>query len=80
MNSSARDAELSEFCKALKLPDILREYEALCRRAKESGLEYEEFLYQLLEIEVRNRQDSAAKQRFKDAHFPDQKTLSQIDW
>lgn len=80
MNSSARDAVLSEFCKSLKLPGVLREYEALCRRAKESGLEYEEFLHQLLEIEIRNRQDSAAKQRFKDAHFPDQKTLSQIDW
>ncbi len=80
MSDTARAAVIQEHCRELKIPSVLREYPTLSRQARDAGLPYEDFLHQLLEAEVQSRRNSAAKKRLREAHFPDQKTLDQIDW
>ena len=63
-----------------QLPAVLREYPALARQAANEGWIHEEFLHQLLETEVLARQASVAQRRVREAHFPDLKSLDQIDW
>lgn len=78
--AAIRDAVLQEQLRTLKLPGVAREYPALARQAREGGWAYEEFLRQLLESEVRSRQDRVAARRLQEAHFPVIKTLDQLDW
>lgn len=80
MSDAARDAVIHEHCKELKLPSVLRGYPTLARQARDAGLAYEDFLRQLLEAEVLARREGAAERRLREAHFPDVKTLDQIDW
>ena len=80
MSDSARGAVIASHCRQLKLPAVLREYPALARQAANEGWVHEEFLHQLLETEVLARQASVAQRRVREAHFPDLKSLDQIDW
>lgn len=80
MNAAALAAVIEEFCRELKLPAVLREYLALARQARDAGLPYEEFLRDLLEAELRSRRDHAAARRLREAHFPELRTLDQVDW
>jgi DNA replication protein DnaC len=80
MNQTACEAVIQERLKMLKMPAIGREYAALARQAREEGWAYEDFLRELLEGEVRSRQERTAAQRLKQARFPDLKTLDQMDW
>ena len=80
MSDAARAAVIQEHCRELKIPTLLRQYPTLARQARDGGLAYEDFLHQLLEAEVLARRDSAADRRLREAHFPDAKTLDQIDW
>jgi DNA replication protein DnaC len=57
-----------------------REYEAAARRARNDGWAYEEYLRELLEAEVRTRNENAARRLLRQARFPDTKTLDQLDW
>lgn len=75
-----REAVLSEHLRALKMPGVAREYQALARQARDGGWAYEEFLRQVLEAEIRSRQERTAARRLQEAHFPDIKTLDQLDW
>jgi len=79
-NAAAREAVISEHLKALKLPTFAAEYAALARRARDGGWDYEDFLGELLEMELRSREERTAKRRLKEARFPDIKTLDQLDW
>lgn len=79
-NVAAREAVIAEYLKALKLPGFASEYEGLVRQASEGGWDYEDFLVELLEVEVHSREERTAKRRLKEARFPDLKTLDQIDW
>lgn len=76
----ATAAVIGEHIKALKLPAIGREYPSLAQRAREEGWPYEEFLCDLLEMELRQRQEKSAARCLKQARFPEIKTLDQIDW
>jgi DNA replication protein DnaC len=78
--TAIREAVITEHLRALKLPGIAREYEALARQARDAGWAYEEFLRCALEAELRSRQERAAAHRLREAHFPDIKTLDQLDW
>lgn len=78
--TAIRQAVLAEHLHTLKLPGIAHEYEALARQARDGGWAYEEFLRCLLEAEVRSRQESVAAHRLHQAHFPDIKTMDQLDW
>lgn len=79
-NAAAREAVIAEYLKALKLPAFATEYPALVRQATEGGWDYEDFLRELLEMELRSREERTAKRRLKEARFPDVKTLEQLDW
>jgi len=78
--STPRDAVIAEYIKQLRVPTLGREYPALARQARDEGWPYEDFLRELLEAEVRARQDSVAARRLREARFPDVKTLDQIEW
>lgn len=77
---AARDAVIGEHLKTLRLPPVGRELAAAARRARDSGADYEEFLRELLEAEVRVRQEHSAARLLKRAAFPDVKTLDEIKW
>jgi DNA replication protein DnaC len=78
--AAARHAVLEAHCRELKLPRVLREHAPLVRQARQDSWDYEEFLVQLLELEVHGRRDATAARRIREARFPDVKTLDQIDW
>jgi len=80
MSAAARDAVIQQHLQTLKLPAFRRSYEALARQAGADGWTYEDYLRELLEAEVRSRQERAAASRLREAHFPDVKTLDQVDW
>ena len=44
------------------------------------GWDYEDFLRELLEAELRSREQRTAKRRLKEARFPEIKTLEQFEW
>ena len=80
MTSTPQEAVIGEYLKVLKMPSINREYKAVARQACDGGWPYEEYLKELLEKEVRSRQEHTAALRLRQAHFPDIKTLDQLDW
>ena len=80
MSEAARNAVIQEHLQTLKLPAFRRGYEALARQASDGGWAYEDYLRELLDAEVRSRQERAAAGRLREAHFPEIKTLDQIDW
>jgi DNA replication protein DnaC len=80
VNAAAREAVISEYLKALRLPAFAAEYRGLVRQATDAGWDYEDFLRELLEAELRSREERTAKRRLKEARFPEVKTLEQLDW
>jgi DNA replication protein DnaC len=80
MSNAACEAVIQEHGKELKLAGVLREYQGLCRRARDGGWPYEDFLRELLEVEVTSRRHNTTRRLLREAHFPDVKTLDQIDW
>jgi len=78
--SELREALIGGYLKNLKLPGIRAEYPQLARQAKAEDWPYEEYLRELLERELRRREQSVAGQRLREARFSDIKTLEQIDW
>ena len=80
MSEATCEAVILEYCKGLKMPAAAREYKALARQAQDGGWNYEDFLRELLEVEITSRQQSAAARRIKEARFPEIKTLDQIEW
>jgi len=80
MTDAVLEAVIQGHARQLRTPTLAREYGSVARRAREEGWPYEEYLRELLEAEVRSRQENAARRYLKGAGFPDLKTLEQIDW
>ncbi len=90
MSNAARTAVLEAHCRELKLPSVRRHYPELVRQATLDGWDYEEFLLQLLEVEVLTRRDGpagyprirgrAVTRLLRQWRFPDLKTFEQLDW
>jgi DNA replication protein DnaC len=80
MTAAVLAAVIEGQARQLRMPTLAREYEAVARRAREEGWAYEEYLRELLEGELRHRQENAARRYLKQAGFPDLKTLEQLDW
>ena len=78
--TAIREAVIKEHLHTLKMPGVAKEYPGLARQAGDAGWSYEEFLRQVLEAEIRSRQERTAAQRVREARFPDIKTLDQLDW
>ena len=75
----AKDLVASQ-ARALKMPGLLRVYEALARQAREEHSGYEEYLHDVLSAETTSRQDSAVRARVREARFPEIKTLDTFDF
>ena len=80
MNDTPRNAVLEEYSRQLKMPTFASNYAPLARQAAEEGWPYEDYLRELLETEVLARQENAARRRIREARFPENKNLDQIDW
>lgn len=80
MSRAVVTAVLEEQIRTLKMPAVRRELESVARQARDDGWPYEEFLRELLDREIKNREQRAAARRLREARFPDVKTLDQIDW
>lgn len=78
--SELQYAVIDSALRTLKLPGIRAEYQQLARTAGAEEWPYEEYLRELLEREVRSREQRTSARRLREAHFPDIKTLDQIDW
>ena len=80
MSDAALAAVIQGHARQLRTPTIARECAAAARRARDGGWPYDEFLRELLEAELRTRQENVSRRYLKQAGFPDQKTLDQLDW
>lgn len=64
----------------LKMPGAAREFEALGRQAREEKWSFEDYLHEVLAVEIQSRRESAIRQRLLEARFPETKTLDQFDF
>jgi DNA replication protein DnaC len=71
---------LEAHLKALRLPTFLREYDKLARRCAAEGLDFRDFLQQLCELELVDREQRATERRIKAAKFPVMKSLDTFDF
>ena len=71
---------LKHHLKALKLPTMHRECEALAARCAKEDVDHLGFLLQLCERELLEREARAAQRRLKAARFPTVKTLEGFDF
>ena len=66
--------------RALKMPGLLRSYDALARQAREEHWSFEEYLHEALSAELTSRRDAAVRTRLREARFPELKTLDAFDF
>jgi DNA replication protein DnaC len=66
--------------RALKMPGLLRTYEALARQAREERWTHEDYLHEVLSVEIQSRAESSVRQRIREARFPEPKTLDTFDF
>ncbi len=80
MNEAALQAVIQGHARQLRTPTIARNFGAVARRAQDEAWPYAEYLRELLEAELRCRQENASRRLLRQAAFPDLKTLEQLDW
>ncbi len=71
---------LEHYLKQLKLPTMLREYQAMAATCAKEGQDHTAFLLRLAERELLDREQRAAERRIKAAKFPIIKTLDTFDF
>jgi DNA replication protein DnaC len=71
---------LKHHLEKLRLPTIRREWEAAAGACASDGRDYGDFLLQLTERELIEREQRAAQRRIKSAKFPVLKTLENFDF
>jgi DNA replication protein DnaC len=64
----------------LKMPGAAKAFESLGRQAREEKWSFEDYLHEVLTVELTSRRESAVRQRLRDARFPETKTLDQFDF
>jgi DNA replication protein DnaC len=69
MNAAIK-ARLIDNMKALKLSTMITQLEEQLRQARENSQDYEEFLFNLTELEVATRMENGRRRRLRDAKFP----------
>jgi DNA replication protein DnaC len=79
MSSYSSEMVLKENLRALRLPTILREYDACQRAAVEDGSSYVDFLSTLTTLEVQERITKRIKRRISEAQFPALKPLESFE-
>ena len=63
----------------LRLPSIRAEHEEMAQAAEQNSWSYEEFLCELIEIEVEARRQRRIERHMKDSRLPPGKTLEVLD-
>jgi DNA replication protein DnaC len=66
--------------RSLKMPGLARSFEGIARQAREEKWTAEEYLHEVLAVEITSRADSAVRQRIRDARFPEPKSLGEFDF
>jgi DNA replication protein DnaC len=64
----------------LKMPGVSRAFEDLARQAREEHWSHEDYLHDVLAVEINSRVESAVRQRIHSAAFPEMKTLDEFDF
>jgi len=80
MSQSKQSVLLVHHLKALKLPVFLREHQKVAVRCAGQKQDYWQFLLQLSELELIEREKKGAERRVKEAGFPVAKTLDSFDF
>src|SRR5262249_18523177 len=62
------------------MPGLARRFEALARQAREERWSVEDYLHEVLAVELVSRSESAVRERVREARFPELKTLDQFDF
>lgn len=78
-SSAAAEMVLKENLRHLRLPAMLREYQAYSRSAAEQGSSYIDYLGSLTTLEVAERTNRRIKRRISEAQFPALKPLESFD-
>ena len=78
--SSIEHAILEDHLRSLKMPGIRSCYRQLARQAADEGWSFEVYLKELLDAELRTRDQHMVARRLKEARFPEMKSLEQIEW
>ena len=68
--SSIETTLIDEHLRALKMPGMRSTYQPLARQAAEAGWTFEVYLKEILEAELRSRDEHMIAHRLKDAKFP----------
>ena len=71
---------LNHYLKQLRLPTMLREYQTTAQTCAKENKDHIEFLLQLVEREIFEREQRAAERRIRSAKFPIVKTLDTFDF
>lgn len=77
--SMVSQLELQTNLKALNLTVVARHLERVIRQARESGIDYEEFLLELTGTELATRAENRLKRRLQESKFPLVKPLETFD-
>lgn len=64
----------------LKMPGLARSFEELARQARQELWPHEDYLHEVLSVELSSRFESAVRERMRAAGFPEIKTLDQFDF
>jgi DNA replication protein DnaC len=62
------------------MPGLARSFEPLARQAREERWAVEDYLHECLSVEQTSRHESAVRERVRQAHFPELKTLDAFDF
>lgn len=80
MSAESNRLLLKHHLEKLRLPTMRRDWEALASTCSKEGRDYADFLWQLCERELIEREQRAAQRRVKSAKFPVIKTLDAFDF
>ena len=80
MSTESNRMLLKHHLEKLRLPTIRREWEGAAASCANDGRNYGDFLLQLTERELIEREQRAAQRRTKSAKFPVLKTLENFDF
>lgn len=80
MTMIATESTIIELCRTLKLPSVARDAGRLAEEAQRQGMDYLNYLAELLQTEVDERRVRRAARRTKEARFPIVKTMESFDF
>ena len=80
MSQDASTLLLAHHLKALKLPTVLRDYAGVAATCSQERSSYPQYLLQLAERELIDRERRATERRIREAAFPVLKTIETFDF